>query len=167
MKIISCLFFVAAATCAGIKSDRLKRSRLNELRGYIELLKFIRCELNTDIPLKIIFSNAAMVCSDSAGETAKALHTALKSENYASMKELWKNTIVINCSLPENERQTLCEAGAVIGKYDSLVQAVCLGSIIDRLEKTLIIKEADYTGKRKLSIFMPPLLTLIAILAVL
>lgn len=166
MKAVSCIFFIASAVLAGLKADRLKKNGINELREYIDMLKFIRSELNSELSLETIISNAEKVCRGKARATAREIHAALSANSYTSMNELWIETIERNRTLTEIDRCTLCEIGAVIGKYDSPVQAAYIDSVINRLEKRLLNLESDYAEKRRLYLLLPPLLVTIAIMVI-
>lgn len=166
IKMLSPLLLLISAIYAGIKSDRLNRERITELRSYIDMLKFIRTELFSDMPFQIILSNASTVCTGRAEKTVKQLLNAIESNTYTSLNELWHIAIKQNCSLCENEKIILLEAGAVMGKFESTVQNAIIDSVIYRLENALNVKENEYTDKRKLTIFLPPLLVLLMIIVI-
>lgn len=161
MKSCAYVLLIAAAFAAGFRANRIKRSTINELRDFKDMLIFIEYELGSNLPIESIFAHAAAVSKGSAKATAAELYSNVSSNARASMNELWKTALLNNCDLPEREMYILRELGTIIGQYETEVQTSCINAAVRRLESIITEKEAEYSDNRRLTVLLPPILMLL------
>ena len=154
MRMIGFVLIVFSSLIFGVNHVASRKERIDTLSSFASMLELLKAELNSSLcSIPELLERIALKIDGPAQSFIKILKLNFSVLGEKSFSAIWEESLVAcNTDLAENELDSLCSLGNVLGKYTLETQNRALDECISLLRQSERNASFDFPQIKRLSI---------------